>query len=571
VPLLIRKGKEMAKKRDINKLFDLDQIVVAMQEYVPVSNKRRKDAKSYLEIAEVYLKEVVEQATLKPRDEYQIKLDLYNLALDKIRIKMGRYSTKDKKQLWWREWFDNQAWSLYTIVNKGNNMTEQNTLVKLNFELSTAEDIINWDTATILKHFPQDDNVDGYWYSAIDHASLNAYIMSTQAALKQGNYDKNSGSFVTLNHNQTETYKENLKTALMIQTLSRDSGQLRQGVKQSEFGRLYFKGINLQNCHKIVRTAALGNCHSYDLVSASQAWRINECQKIEPATYPYTQELLDNKLVFRNRVAHIMMSKDLELAKQVLTSIGFGANITDKPWPGVASYNLPALREILTDEQLTRLTLSPWFMGFVEEQQAMNNLIYNHFKSVWNKSQYPECIKDKGGKIVKNKCLAWLYQNTEFEYIQALHNYILTRCSDDNILLLVHDAIYLKLSIDVTNLNGILQMINPYLKIEHTKHTAYTFEDVFGILNHKKHIIDEETQALRYQIAKMEHAKWNDNEYKSSWTLFARDYDNMLDQTLWTDEEKQMYAELKDKYYMTWWKEVIMPNKKSLKDTLNNL
>lgn len=559
----------MAKKKDIKKLFDLNQVVADMENYAPRSKK--STGKSYQEIAEIYLSEVVEQATLKHRDEYQTKLELYNLTLDKIRSKMGRYSINGKKQLWWREWFDNQSWALYTIVNKGSNMNEQNTLVKLNFDLATAEEIVSWDTETILRHFPQDDNVDGYWYSNIDQASLGAYIRATQAALKQGNYDKNSGSFVSLSSGQTATYKENLKTAIMIQKLSEESGQLRQGVKQSEFGRLYFKGVNLQNCHKIVRTAALGQCHSYDLVSASQAWRINECQKIKPAVYPYTQELLDNKLVFRNRVAHIMNSKDLDKAKQVLTSIGFGANITDKPWPGVESYNLPALREILTDEELTRLTLSPWFMGFVLEQQTMNTVIYDHFKSTFKKEEYPECIKDKGGAIVKNKCLAWLYQNAEFEYITALHNYILTRCSDDNILLLVHDAVYLKLSIDALEMTGILQMMNPYLKIEHTRHRAYTFEDVFGILEHREHIKQEETQALRYQLARLEHNNWNDREYKSSWALFARDYDKQLDQTLWTEQERQEYQKLKDRYYMTWWKEVIMANKLSMSHTLKDL
>lgn len=559
----------MAKKKDIKKLFDLAKVVTDMENYAPRSKK--SNGKTYQEIAEIYLNEVIEQATLKHRDEYQTKLDLYNLTLDKIRSKMGRYSYKGQRQLWWREWFDEQSWALYTIVNKGSNMNEQNTLVKLNFELASAEEIVHWDTATILRHFPQDENVDGYWYSKIDQASVRAYINSTQAALKSGNYDKNSGSFVNLSAGQTGTYKENLKTAIMIQKLSEESGSLRQGVKQSEFGRLYFKGINLQNCHKIVRTAALGQCHSYDLVSASQAWRVNECQKIQPASYPYTQELLDNKLIFRRRVAHIMQSKDLDLAKQVLTSIGFGANITDKPWPGVESYNLPALREILTDEQLTRLTLNPWFMGFVEEQQTMNNIIYADFKTTWSKEEYPQCIKDSGGKIVKNKCLAWLYQNAEFEYISALHNYILTRCSDDNILLLVHDAVYLKLSIDALEMTGILQMMNPYLKIEHTRHRAYTFEDVFGILQHQEHLKNEEIQALRYQLAGLEHANWNDREYRSSWSLFARDYDKNLDQTAWSDEEQQEYQKLKDRYYMTWWKEVIMANKKSLNITLEDL
>ena len=552
-----QKGNKMARKKEIDEIFDISKVVEAMEQYCPRSPKAR--GKTYQQIAETYRLMVLSHAQLKQRDPLQIKMGLYNLALDQIREAMGRYSLGDKKQLWWREWFDKQPFSLYTITNKGSNMTEKNTMVKLNFDLASAGEVAHWTREMIEANFPTGD-VDGYWYTVIDQSSLTAYIKSTQAALKAGNYDTKSEEFTPLNQFQRATYQENLKIASAIEVLT-ENGKLRQAVKQSPFGRLYFKGINLQNCHTTVRHASLGDCHSYDLVSASQAWRMHECQKIQPDSYPYTLELLTNRNLFRRRVAHIMGSHNMDLAKQVLTAIGFGANITDSPWPSGDSYKLPALREILTDEQLTRLTMNTWFMGFVQEQQQMNDIIYKHFKQVFPKDDYPAAILDKGQKIVKNKALAWLYQNAESTILTTLVDYIKQHCDEDNILLIVHDAVYLRMSIDVSGMQGLLLQLNPYLKIEHTKHTGYTYQDIFGILDHRERIRDEHVDALRYQLAKMEKTGWDDAEYKSSHKLFAMERDGLLDKTAWNEKEQAEYQRLHDLYYMTWFKDVIMGNK----------
>lgn len=546
----------MTRKKLLDEIFDIEQVVAAMEQYCP--RPKRSSGKSYQKIAETYKLMVLSHAQLKQRDPLQIKTGLYNLALDKIREALGRYTLNGKKY-YWREWFDRQPFSLYTVMTKGSNMTEKNTMVKLNFDLASAGEIAHWTRELIEANFPAGD-VDGYWYTSIDSTSLTAYIKSTQAALKAGNYDTKTEEFTPLNKHQRATYQENLKIATAIEVLT-EEGKLRQAVKQSAFGRLYFKGINLQNCHTTVRHAALGDCHSYDLVSASQAWRMHECQKIQPDSYPYTSELLSNRNLFRRRVAHIMGTQNMDLAKQVLTAIGFGADITDSPWPSGDSYKLPALRDILTDEQLTRLTLSPWFMGFVAEQQQMNDIIFKHFKQVFPKTDYPACILDKGKKLVKNKALAWLYQNAESTILTELVDYIKKHCAEENILLIVHDAVYLRMSIDVSGMQGLLLQFNPYLKIEHTQHRGYTYQDIFGILDHRLAIKTEETQALRYQLAKMEQAKWDDAEYKSSHKLFAMERDGMLDKSSWDEFEQAEYQRLHDLYYMTWFKDIIMGKK----------
>lgn len=547
----------MIRKKLLDEIFDIGLVVAAMEQYCP--RPKQSSGKSYQKIAEIYKLMVLSHAQLKQRNPYEMKMGLYNLSLDEIRKQMGRYSLGNKKQLWWREWFDKQSFSLYTVMTKGSSIEEKNTMVKLNFDLASAGEIAHWTRELIEANFPVGD-VDGYWYTNIDSTSLTAYIKSTQAALKAGNYDTKNEEFTPLNKHQRATYQENLKIASAIEVLTED-GRLRQAVKQSPFGRLYFKGINLQNCHTTVRHAALGDCHSYDLVSASQAWRMYECQKIQPASYPYTSELLSNRNLFRRRVAHIMGTQNMDLAKQVLTAIGFGADITDSPWPSGDSYKLPALKDILTDEQLTRLTLSPWFMGFVAEQQQMNDIIYKNFREVFSKDDYPACILDKGKKLVKNKALAWLYQNAESTILTTLVDYIKQHCEEENILLIVHDAVYLRMSIDVSGMQGLLLQLNPYLKIEHTKHTGYTYQDIFGILDHKLAIKTEETQALRHQLAKMEQAKWDDAEYKSSHKLFARERDGILDKSAWDEFEQAEYQRLHDLYYMTWFKDIIMGKK----------
>lgn len=547
----------MANKKQLSAVFDIPAVVLAMQQYCP--RPRRSSGKTYQKIAETYQLMVLSHAQFKQRNPYEIKMGLYNLSLDQIRKEMGRYSLGNRKQLWWREWFDKQSFCLYTVMSLGSSIEEKNTMVKLNFDLASAAEVAHWTPELIEANFPVAD-VDGYWYTSIDAGSLTAYIKSTEAALQVGNYDTKSEQFTPLNRYQTATYRENLKIAQAIMVLSAE-GQLRQAVKQSQFGRLYFKGINLQNCHTTVRHAALGDCHSYDLVAASQAWRMLECQKIQPGSYSYTTELLTDRNVFRRRVANIMGTQNMDLAKQVLTAIGFGANITDSPWPSGDSYRLPALREILSDEQLTRLTRNTWFMDFVAEQNTMNDIIFKHFKQVFPKTDYPECIKNAANSLVKNKTLAWLYQNAESDILADLVAYIKTRCAEDNILLVVHDAVYLRQSIDVSNLQGILLNINPYLKIEHETHSAYTYQDIFGVLQHQKHLVSEEIQALRYQEAKMQNNKWSDAEYFSSHKLFAADRDGVLDKTVWSSADQLEYQRLQNLYYQTWLRDVIMRNR----------
>lgn len=548
----------MKKKKlpEINALFDLDQVVAAMNLHCPSSPKSR--GKSYKEIATIYRKLVIEQVQLKSRDLEQHRFNLFNLALDQIRDKMGRYTVNGKK-LYWRYWFDIQPFSLYTIISKGNNMEERNSVVKLNFDLTSANELISWTPEMILAHYPVEGHI---WETKIDKNSLNAYIKSTEAALAHGSYDTKSGVFTALNRNQKNTYSENLKTARAIEILSSKTGILQQGFTVSDFGRFYFNGINLQNCHRTLRYAALGDCHGYDMVSANQAWRMNECQRIKPDIYPYTKELLNNKMLFRRRVAGIIGINDMDKVKQVLTSIGFGADIESKPWPQGSDYELPALSKLLTDEQLTRLQLSPWFMGFVKEQHEMNDAIFEDFKTNVAKENYPNCILDSAKRLNRNKCLAYIYQQAESSILLAIMEYIKQHYDFSDLLLIVHDGFYMRNSIDMSALQGLVQSFNPYLKIEHTAHNAYTFEDVFGLLNHRQRIKEEETQALRYTLNKLEHSGWNDAEYKSCHKLFAAIYDKMIDVSDMSLEEQTEYQRLYNLYYDTWLKEEVMGNRK---------
>ena len=94
------------------------------------------------------------------------------------------------------------------------------------------------------------------------------------------------------------------------------------------------------------------------------------------------------------------------------------------------------------------------------------------------------------------------------------------------------------------------------MRIEHTRHSAYTFEDIFGILAHKERIRQEEILALRYQVAKMEHNKWSDVEYYQCHKWFAAIYDGMMEEP----KDNPNYIRLKDLYHTAWMADYIMPN-----------
>jgi hypothetical protein len=188
----------------------------------------------------------------------------------------------------------------------------------------------------------------------------------------------------------------------------------------------------------------------------------------------HTRSLIKDKAAFRQQLSKVLGDKHQGRAKQIITAIGFGADIEASPWPtGNDNYKLPAIREIINKEEVELLTNSRWFMEFIDEQKSMNKLVLERTMLDNTKEDMPECVKDRAGRINKNKVMAYLYQQAEYKYLAAIMSYVIDRFGQEELLLPVHDAVYIKHKINRAELVSALQQLNPYLSVEITEHYGH--------------------------------------------------------------------------------------------------
>ena len=312
---------------------------------------------------------------------------------------------------------------------------------------------------------------------AIDQKSLANYIKSN---LSQ---DRDRAG---INQNLIEQWDENLKHAQKLWMLAdAGGGELVQVRSQSAFGRRYYKGPNLQNTPKIVRHAALGTCHEYDIESSVFAWKLSWFRKICQAHtttihMPATLELLDHKQAIRRRLAQVVFDTTSAWAvnkiKEFITAIGFGAPLRGVGYVADGRYQRPALAQIITAKtRLDRAMADPWVQQFYQEQNNMNDVVVAlaRVNLAQELALVPE-LWEKGGKKLKtNSVVSYLYQHAEREILDWAEEF----CADREVLLTVHDCIYTRRPVKLAEFRWGIQQFGEFFRLEHTEHRAYGWED----------------------------------------------------------------------------------------------
>lgn len=466
------RGREGEREVSPTGVFDIETAAVAVSN--EILQPKRGVRIDYLKVVRHYYDLVTTEVKLNWRNPSQEKLNLYHIRRERIKRKLGQYSQNGRRKFW-LDWFEQSPYSLYTIVERGNNLTEENTKVKLNYEIADAEELSAWPKEAIQEYYKKSvKDVEDYFDTPIDLESLNIFIQRSLNVESMGRWDSKTNSYKWASDEYKAKAAENLKQAVCILKLQKDS-KLNQAYKYSDFGRLYFMGLNLQNSSKELRHAALGHCYSIDIDVCSQAWKVHLCETINSnIKMGHTRSLIKDKVAFRQQLARVLGDKHQGRAKQIITAIGFGADIEATPWPtGNDNYKLPAIREIINKDEVELLTNSRWFMEFIDEQKSMNKLILERTMLDNKKEDMPQCVKDRAGRINKNKVMAYLYQQAEYTYLAAIMKYVIDRFGQEELLLPVHDAVYIKHKINRAELVSALQQLNPYLSVEITEHYGH--------------------------------------------------------------------------------------------------
>jgi hypothetical protein len=369
---------------------------------------------------------------------------------------------------------------VFDIVVNGNNLQQKITMVRSRYTLEevivatgTPEELIE----SVYQPYQQQIQSQDYDVVDIDMRSLQNYIRSNLAG------DRNNPQTPA---KLIEEWDTNLKHAQRIWKLATAAdNQLIQIRSESTFGRRYYRGPNLQNTPKIVRHAALGQCHEYDIESSVFAWKLSWFRSIcqshdQVMPMPATLDLLDNKKAVRKRLALAVFDTDADWAvqviKQFITAIGFGAPLRGVGYVVNDQYQSPALAQIITARtRLDRAMADTWVQEFVREQQDMNTAIVTlaRINMLSELQQVPELWDQGKRKIKPNSVVSYLYQHAERELLDWAENF----CDSSEVLLTVHDCIYTRRPVNLAEFRWGIQQWGEFYKLSHTRHHAYGWED----------------------------------------------------------------------------------------------
>ena len=407
----------------------------------------------------------------------------YYINATEIQNKLREIEVKKQKFWVWRT-FQSFPERVFDIIQTGSNLNKELTMAQARY---TMEDVLLaagtpeelW--AELYSPFNDQMLTKDYDAVQIDQRSLANYIRSN---LSNDREDPQASTKLV------EEWDRNLKHAQKLWMLADASGGVLYQIRnESAFGRKYYKGPNLQNTPKIVRHAALGQCHEYDLESSVFAWKLSWFQEIckvhnHQISMPATLEYLDHKKAIRRRLAQTVFDTDSDWAvkviKEFITAIGFGAPARGVGYVADGRYQKPALAQIITAKQrLDRALADTWVQNFLQEQSDMNDAIVALAKvnMIDELKTVPELWEKGGRKLKPNSVVSYLYQHAERELLDWFENF----CADSEVLLTVHDCIYTRRKVNLMELRAGIQQFGGYYKVSHEEHLPWTWEDPVDI------------------------------------------------------------------------------------------
>ena len=434
------------------------------------------------------------------------------------------------------KWLKDNQLELIKTVEKGNKFAGEFSIVKLS-SLVTLEDRMNVSAAEISK-IRTDRELDryligevvdsravfdhlypelepssisrteaGFDFVPVDIESLKAFVHWVGAGAEFGSKQKRQQIL-----NQAK---------LVLAVASINGAMFPQRIKLSPFGRTYYEGISVQNVHKELRRAMLGNCWEYDMRSSVVAWKMGyardlllkantyaEVRMYFPASTLYLEDKADFMATVRyfTFAGNTALTEDFQmgLIKQALTAISFGAKSKGKGWvDSSGEWKNPALVGILKNHaERERFLTDPTVKAFIEEQRVLDDFIFGLAERNCAELLALDCLKTASGRVSKPKVLAYLYQHAETKSMDFI-------CSvaaqyGHTPIARVHDAVFFKsrLGPDLKQeLEFKLQDVsqNKYWRLSSKQLKRYvpvSIDAAHDIRQHRQRIADEEKRAI---------------------------------------------------------------------------
>jgi len=425
--------------KSTNSIPSVNEVVSEMNNTYPKSKKNNRGT-SYESIASEYLLKTVNHlCKANITDNGMRELYVSNLNMD------YRYS-KGRRWITWLK--DN--YPLFYIVQQGNNLDKSPSKVQLLVsDKELLEYRMNEDFSSLYTANTHSDTLD----VKVDIDNLHNYI---------------ADCYVRAINSAKGVYRDklirNAGQALELYDFAQaNDGYLRQCYEFSDFGRLYMKGINLQNrISSEVREAALGKCYKYDISAASYAFRLGYIKHHAPtAKTPALIDLVEYKkrtrqILVKDCLIHTNADEEFKtkIIKKALNAIGFGSR---------AGMYYGALSDIIYHKQdRMRFIEHPLIKELEVELKLFTELLKQEIPP-----RTARTFLTGEQRYSQNRFESYVYQQIETAVMQN----IMKNCNND-VLMWCHDAIY------TTNCEG-LGKLNYYLhEQQYMQYASFEQEEI---------------------------------------------------------------------------------------------
>lgn len=480
-----------------------DTLVQKIQGHM-LANLEHVSKQDAVDIAMRYIEVVINEVARNyyKRTESDRKLDLHNVSLIALRNKCGKYGPRGKQKYWWHTL--KVISPLINVVEKGNNLTLELTKVQAMFEHDWEEAAI-W---TIKEEYTS--NPGAYDVVPIDLENLGNWMLQARQ------YYKNKAELA-----RVIKQAENIFAVAEQFETDGQGARLPMLRRPAPSGRLYYAGINLQNCSSAVRHAALGKHFSYDLKRSVFSWQISILRKLSDEVnsfgHPYgtlhTREFITN----RDNVMELLMpcfkdslyteSQVKGIIKGAITAIGFGGRRSGG-FVNLSNEFVPkGLATVIKHKESREAFMNhPWVVAFIKEQDAIIEAITEAFVA-----DDPEWKNDpraqRNGRYSPKVFISHLYQATE---AQVMKN-IMQHFASKQVLLWVHDGFCTRHRVPVGDASAIMRIDHhmPDWILEETFHKGWADPDTIKLTPEEQRIANEqEERAERAQRNQAEIDMW---------------------------------------------------------------
>lgn len=461
------------------KIYTVEQIVEHMEKVCPIS---KYSSSSYESIAKKYIDiSVSELLRGYTKSDNPDRIDFRISTLNEHIL--NRYN---RSKYWLPVLKDN--FPFFTTIQRGWKNSSVSVISAVNpvfHKFACLSHYVDTDYGELLCEL-HPTNETNTITTPIDVKNLGLFVDNTIEDIDNPKLSAGVGSLI----------KQVFQAKSILDVAKQHNNTLPQNYTVKDTGRTYMNGINLQSCSSRVREAALGNCYKYDLRTSMFAHMLSKITNKFPefnVKGSYINEYATDKNHIRTRLAKECITETkgdpdfkVKLIKKTLAAIGFGATVSN-PRGAIQ-------QSIWHEGDRNRLLNHEWMKGLLREVDLYREIM---------RMSYPKAKKDFGDILKKNgrsslsKWCSFEYQLTE----SSIMHYVSNQLGEHNILLQVHDALYINSKVELVDMNHWAHRVAPGMNFEYEHITTIRANKrasriaLSGEIAHKQRIQQEELKA----------------------------------------------------------------------------